>query len=106
MTSASMPSAKKIPVDALRELASRHGIQPSHQDMFGNRTVASAESLLEILRVLGAPINRLDDVPKALREHELRSWQSGLEPVTVAWDGRLREVPIRLDEHKASGRAR
>jgi 4-alpha-glucanotransferase len=101
-----MTSARKIPLDALRELASRHGVQTSHQDMFGNRTVASAESLLEILRVLGAPINRLDDVPKALREHESHSWQSGLEPVTVAWDGKLREVPIRLDENKAAGRAR
>jgi 4-alpha-glucanotransferase len=101
-----MISGRKIPLDALRELASRHGIQTSHQDMFGHRTVASAESLLEILRVLGAPIQRFDDVPRALREQELRSWQSGLEPVTLAWDGKLREVPLRLGEAAASGRAR
>ena len=101
-----MISSRKIPLDGLRDLAAKHGIQTSHQDMFGHRTVASAESLLEILRVLGAPIQRLDDVPRALRDHELRSWQSGLEPITVAWDGKLREVPLRLGESAASGRAR
>src|ERR1051325_4452526 len=96
----------KIPIEALRELASRHGIQTSHQDMFGRRTIASAESLLETLRVIGAPIVRFDDVPRALREQEQHKWQSGLEPVTVAWDGKLRDVPLRLAESAAAGRAR
>src|SRR3989304_6003342 len=95
----------KFPLTALRQLASRYGIPTEPQDMFGRRPIPSPTSLVETLRALGAPIHRLDDILGALREHEISSWQSGIEPGAVAWDGQLGEVHIRLEAAQAAGSA-
>ena len=76
-----MKARSKIPLTDLRQLANRYGIQTEHRDMFGKRTVASADSLIATLQALGAPIYRMEDIAAALREYEAFSWRSGLEPV-------------------------
>ena len=101
-----MKARSKIPLTDLRQLASRYGIQTEHRDMFGKRTVASADSLIATLQALGAPIYRMEDIVAALREYEAFSWRSGLEPVAVAWDGKPGDMGIRLDAMHAKGRAR
>ncbi|MBI4478701.1 MAG: 4-alpha-glucanotransferase [Acidobacteria bacterium] len=101
-----MKARSKIPLTDLRQLASRYGIQTEHRDMFGKRTVASADSLIATLQALGAPIFRMEDIPAALREYEAFSRRSGLEPVAVAWDGKPGDMSIRLDAMHAKGRAR
>ena len=72
----------------LSELAGLYGVQASYTDVAGWRRRASAEVLLATLRALGAPVEGYGDVPAAIRER--RGEGRTLEPVIVAWDGRLR----------------
>ena len=101
-----MSSISKIPLAELRQLAGNYNIQTSYVDVFGRTQPASSEALLLTLQALGAPIHRLSDIPRAIRERELRVWESGLEPVAVAWDRKLPEVSIRLEAKHATGKAR
>ena len=49
-----------------------------------------------MLRALGAPVERPEDVPDAAQARRLELWRRRLEPVAVAWDGRLHDLRIRL----------
>ncbi|MGH2542926.1 MAG: hypothetical protein ACRDIB_09020, partial [Ardenticatenaceae bacterium] len=52
----------------LRELAALYGVQTAYYDVSKKRRAASVESLIAVLRSLGAPIENLKDAPGALRE--------------------------------------
>ena len=80
----------------LNQLARLYGVQTAYYDVYHHRQQASTESLLAILRSLGAPIATLQDVPMAHRERRQAMWQRLLEPVIVAWDGELPEIEVRL----------
>ena len=80
----------------LNQLARLYGVQTAYYDVYHHRQQASTESLLAILRSLGAPIATLQDVPMAHRERRQAMWQRLLEPVTVAWDGEPAVIKIRL----------
>lgn len=81
----------------LRRLASLYGIQPSYVSRWGETIDASPESLLAVLRALGA-IDALGQVPKALTDKEQAAWYWQIEPVLVAWDGRLSAIEVRVPE--------
>jgi len=84
---------------SLRRLAGLHDIQLSYTRVGGRRVVASQEALLAGLRALGAPVEGTADVADALRDRSLELAARVLEPVTLAWDGRLPEtVEVRLPE--------
>lgn len=103
-----MPPTKKArpAVDAeLHELARLHGVETVYTDALGRQQEASADSLLQILRALGAPLTHLADVPQALRESRQTLWQRGLEPVALAWDGRPEPLLLRLPERTTAQRA-
>jgi hypothetical protein len=78
-----MPATPNV---ELQELAQSFGIQLEYRSMSGELQAASTESLLAILKVLGAEITTEDDAPKALREHRLARIQRGIEPVVVLWE--------------------
>lgn len=81
-------------IRGLSELAKLYGVQTAYEDVSGKRRTASAESLKHILRVMGAPVESAADVQEAL--HQFRNNQQSrlVEPVIVAWNGRLNEVPV------------
>jgi 4-alpha-glucanotransferase len=81
---------------ALRQLAKLHGVQLSYTNVFGRRVTASVESTLAVLRALGAPVASLRDAPDALRARREALARRPLQPVLVAWDGRLDDVLVRL----------
>jgi 4-alpha-glucanotransferase len=56
-----------------------------------------------VLRALGAPVDRVEDAPDALRARRQELWRRRLEPVVVAWDGRLSKVRIRLPARTSGG---
>src|SRR5689334_9240598 len=60
------------------------------------RQEASAQSILLALRALGARIESFDDVDRALRLRKDELKERVLEPVTLAWDGRLKPSDLRL----------
>jgi len=83
-----------MPVDTTRttsllQLARLYGIQTSYLDMRKERKSADPVSLLLVLRAMGAGVEKFADVPEALgrRKEELR--KRTVEPVMVAWNGKL-----------------
>ncbi len=84
--------------DGLRELARYYGIQTEYRDVKDRRCSATPEALLRALQILGAPIERLDDVVGALRTRRQERWRTMLEPVAVKWDDRPCRVRIRVPE--------
>ena len=90
-------------IQDLRRLAHLYGVETTRRDLRGRRMFASPEGLRAILRALGAPIERLRDIPAALRERHQAEWQRPLEPVVVAWDGGPAPVELRLPQDRAAG---
>jgi len=80
----------------LHQLARLYGVQTAYYDVNHHRQQASEESLLAVLRSLGAPVASLQDVPSAWRERQQVLWQRVIEPVVVAWNGESLPVEIRL----------
>lgn len=88
---------------ALRQLARRHGVATSYVDMAKRRQPASVDSLLGVLRTLGVPVERLRDVPDALRETRRAMAHRVLEPVQVVWQGQRATIPLQLPAGAADG---
>jgi 4-alpha-glucanotransferase len=58
----------------LRQLAGLYGVQTGYDDAIGRRQRAEPETLLLILRLLGAPVATPDDVPAAIRARRQARW--------------------------------
>jgi 4-alpha-glucanotransferase len=80
----------------LCQLARLYGIQTAYYDVNHQRQPASVESLVAILRSLGAHMANLQDVPSAWRQRRQVLWQRLLEPVVIAWDGNPPLIQLRL----------
>lgn len=79
----------------LSALARDYGIQTSYYDSEHRRQTVSRESIIGVLRALGA-IEEESDAGDALRERRLALWRRPIEPVFVAWDGLLEAIEVRL----------
>ena len=88
---------------SLQNLARAYGVETEYRDINGRRQEACPEALLAVLQALGAPIERIDDIPAARWERRQLYWRQPLEPVIVAWDGASAETDLRLLSDKASG---
>ena len=84
------------PSDDLKALAALYGVQTSYHDAWGGLREASVESLLAALAALEAPVEHDADVPAALAERRRELESRLVEPVLVAWDGRL-DAELRTD---------
>src|SRR3989442_1615676 len=82
----------------LAHLARLYGVQTSYRDMRRQKQEASVESLLAILRTLGARVETLDDIDQALIDRKLELWDRVVEPVVVAWDGKIPPIYVRAPE--------
>lgn len=94
----------KIPAGALSRLARLYGVQTVYHDGEGRRCPADAETLLAVLTALGAPVQRLADVPQALYERLAAPAAGPGEPVVVAWDGRPAHLDLQLAPGADQGR--
>jgi 4-alpha-glucanotransferase len=86
---------------ALRRLARLYDVQESYTNVFGRRVRASVESTIAVLRAMGAPIEALEEATDALRARTEELARRPLEPVIVAWDGRVRDVGVHVPERRA-----
>jgi 4-alpha-glucanotransferase len=85
------------PVTAgLYRLARLYDIQTSYYGVDRRRHAASPESLLAVLRALGAPVASVREVPSARREIILARQRQVLEPVTVVTDGKIPAISLCL----------
>ncbi|MEW6298559.1 MAG: 4-alpha-glucanotransferase [Thermodesulfobacteriota bacterium] len=80
----------------LRRLARLYGVQTSYYDVFRRRVSAAPESLVRALQAAGAPVEKLADVPPALRARSQELWRRLCEPVAVAWDGGPATLALRV----------
>ena len=78
------------------QLAHLYGVQTAYYDVTHHRQQASVQALLAVLRALGAPVETIRDIPPAWRERRQALWQQPLEPVAVAWDGRLPLMQVQF----------
>ncbi|MFQ6031233.1 MAG: 4-alpha-glucanotransferase, partial [Dehalococcoidia bacterium] len=91
------------PTRPLHQLARLYGVQPAYYDVIARRRrQASEESLLAVLRALGAPVESLTDVPAALREQKQAVWRRLAEPVVVV-SGKKAGLDLRLPAAEANG---
>ncbi|HSL72388.1 MAG TPA: 4-alpha-glucanotransferase, partial [Longimicrobiales bacterium] len=88
----------------LRRLAGLYGIQQHYTGFSGAQRQATPEAILAVLRCLGAPVQDLSDVAAASAERVNDEWQRPLDPVLIAWDGRLPPFRLRLPSAAARGR--
>ncbi len=72
---------------ALRRLARLYGVQTEYRNVANQRCAASAETLLAVLKALGAPLSGPGDVADAVRQARDARVRCAVPPVAVAWDG-------------------
>ena len=80
----------------LRQLADSYGVEHGYHDDLKRWHDAEPESILAVLRLLGASLHGVGDVESALRERKQSLWRRPLEPVLVAWDGHTPGALFRL----------
>ncbi len=85
----------------LYQLARLHGILVRYRDGFGRQCTASPDTLIALLRQLGAAVESLDEVPAAIADRRRAVWRNLLEPVTVRWEGAPAECRLRLPARRA-----
>lgn len=90
--------------DPVRRLAECYGVELSYRDGLGQYRDVSPDSLLAVLRALGAPLENLQQAPAALEDFRQRFWQQLVEPVVVTWLGQPTEIEIRIPHQEANSR--
>jgi len=90
----------------LHDVARLFNIQTIFYDAFGRLNRPPPEAILRVLRTLGAPVERMDDLPDALRHRRQFLFDRGIEPVLVAWDGNPMELKLRIAHPEAGNEPR
>jgi 4-alpha-glucanotransferase len=92
--------------NSLEELALLYGIQTEHEDGYGRPQKVSPETLLFVLRSLGAALGSSQDVPMVLRERRFGQWDRLVEPVLVIWEKKPLELELRVSAEEVRGALR
>lgn len=88
----------------LHNLARLYNVQTVYYDAFGQLIESPAEAILHVLKMLGAPVQRMDDLADALRQRRLLPWQQSIDPVVVVWDGGPCKLKVRLPSQLAEAK--
>jgi 4-alpha-glucanotransferase len=89
--------------EPLRQLAESYGVETVYLDDTNTPHTANPEALAAVLRVLGAPLGKPEEADSALRQRRQQLWRRVVEPVQLAWDGRLAPVTVRLPLREPRG---
>jgi 4-alpha-glucanotransferase len=90
----------------LQKLARLYNVQTAYFDISGRLTESPKEAILAVLRMLGAPVERMDDLAEALRQRRQFLWRRGIDPVVIAWDGGPARMKVRVPSQLAEMPAR
>jgi 4-alpha-glucanotransferase len=80
----------------LQQLLREHRVQPSYLDVNHKRRSAQPEAMLALLRGLGVDIQRPEQAGELVQEARRNKLRRGVEPVLVAWNGRLKSIDVAL----------
>ncbi len=86
----------------LAQLAEAFGVETSYADMTHRMHNSPIESVMAVLRMLGAPLDRADQAAEALRDRQRRLWQTVAEPIALVWDGDGGEAVLRQPANGSS----
>ena len=89
----------------LHKLARLYNVQTAYYEISGRYRESPPEAILEVLKMLGAPLARVEDAGEALRQRRQFLWQRGIEPVVIAWQGRAPTVKVRVESASAEAPA-
>jgi 4-alpha-glucanotransferase len=89
----------------LNELAGLYGIEAAFRKVPGHQNQVSADSLTAVLKILGAPLESMQDIRSAIRQRKLELLQRLLEPVTVCRSTNPAVLTLRLPETKSDLKA-
>ncbi|MGH9390250.1 MAG: 4-alpha-glucanotransferase, partial [Vicinamibacteria bacterium] len=70
---------------SLRRLAAAHGVLTSYSGVEG-LSRAQPEALLAVLRILGAPVERIEDADDALRKRREETARCLIPAVVTLWE--------------------
>jgi 4-alpha-glucanotransferase len=87
-----MPSEKQL----LEQAARLFNIQSAHYDGFGHRVEPPPEAIVKVLRMLGAAIEKLDDLAGAIRERRQLLWRREVPAVVTTWGGNQPHIKVRI----------
>ena len=90
----------------LHTLARSYNIQTIFWDAFGNLIQSPPEAILGVLRILGAPVEQMDDLPDALRQRRQFLYQRAIDPVLIAWNGAPLRLKLRVPSQFAAAEPR
>jgi 4-alpha-glucanotransferase len=90
----------------LHSVARLFDIQIDLCDGFGRLMPPPSEAILRVLSILGAPVERMDDLAGALRQRRQFLMQRAIDPVVVAWDGAPLRLKLRLPSPLAAAEPR
>jgi 4-alpha-glucanotransferase len=90
----------------LHSVARLFNIQINLYDGFGHLMQPPPEAILHVLNILGAPVERMDDLADALRQRRQFLVQRAIDPVVVAWDGAPLRLKLRLPSPLAAAEPR
>jgi 4-alpha-glucanotransferase len=79
-----------------------YGVQTSYEDVNGKAQKATPDTLFLTLRALGAQLEKPADATDAVRARAASLDADGIEPVLVAWGGRVASIPVRLSAASAA----
>src|SRR5690349_22564672 len=91
-------------ISQLHHLCRLYGVQASYLDMRGQQRDAAVESLIAVLRMLGSDVESPDNIDRAVERRERELWERTVEPVLLAWNGKLRPVSIRTGTNAHTAR--
>ena len=80
----------------LHDVARFYDVRTSYLDFFGKIKNSPAEAVLAVLKLLGAPVERMGDLADARRACRVTLWQRGIDPVLIAWDGASPVLKLRV----------
>ena len=97
-TTSPSDTAADLPSDALRQLASAHGVATDFWDFTGNHRMVSAPAIRAVLAALGVQVDTEDEVAQAITDVELAPWRSLLPPSVVVREGSEHHLPVHVPD--------
>jgi len=90
------------PRQDLHALAHLSGLQTSYFNIEGKRVLVGDETLLALLKPLGMPVDCSSGCRDLLRQQERQHWERLVDPVIVAWDGRMPRFEVRTSAREVA----
>lgn len=98
----STETAERTDLTELYELAELYGIERVYENAMKEICTASPKALVQVLRILGAPLESTADAPAAIAARRRELWETLVEPVAIAWDDQPNFVELRVPKELAA----